>query len=343
LYVDAFHPGIRDHQQVTRLVSAARAGNFNALIVQIRKRGDVYYNSLIEPKAQDVASDYDPLADVTQQAHAVGIEVHAWLSVLEVSHEKYLPAASHVAVAHEDWLTAEKDGSTAVSGGKVCLDPGVPAVRAYVVSLVRELVSKYDVDGVHFDNLMYPGLASGYNPVSVELFNQESGVSGLPDPNDPAWGKWRRRQVTSLLAELRQSAIGTRPGIKVSASVALARPTLAATHFMQEWDAWTREGLVDFVIPMLYDAEDRMAGEAGEALRSAGQRHVYIGIGGYRITPDRACEQISAARACGAPGIALYSYHYLNSESPSNSCAKIEDLRSCAFVEASAIPLMPWR
>lgn len=77
LYVDAFHPGFKTHEEVTQLVSAAKEANLNALLVQVRKRDDAYYNSNIEPKASDIAADYDPLADIITQAHAVGLQVHA--------------------------------------------------------------------------------------------------------------------------------------------------------------------------------------------------------------------------------------------------------------------------
>jgi len=115
LYVDAFHPGIKNHEQVTRMVSADKAANFNALIVQVRKRGDAYYNSKIEPKASDIAPDYDPLADVIQQAHAAGIQVHALVSVYEVSHESYKVTENHVAGKHPDWLTTEDRKITVLS------------------------------------------------------------------------------------------------------------------------------------------------------------------------------------------------------------------------------------
>ena len=64
LYVDAFHPGFKSHEEVTQMVAAAKAANFNALIVQVRKRGDAYYNSKVERKGYDIAPEYDPLADV---------------------------------------------------------------------------------------------------------------------------------------------------------------------------------------------------------------------------------------------------------------------------------------
>jgi uncharacterized lipoprotein YddW (UPF0748 family) len=120
LYVDAFHPGIKSHEEVTQMVQAAKAARFNAVIVQVRKRGDAYYNSRIEPKAADIAPDYDPLADVIRQAHALGLEVHAMVSTYEVAHKSYTLPESHIRKTHPEWLMAMQDGST-VQQGKVYL------------------------------------------------------------------------------------------------------------------------------------------------------------------------------------------------------------------------------
>ena len=124
LYVDAFHPGFKTCQQVTQMVTAAKAANVNALIVQVRKRGDAYYGSKIEPKASDIAADYDPLEDIITQAHAQGIEVHAWLSLYEVALDSpwFKAAADSVHLTHPEWLMADQQGKTVLDHGKVYLD-----------------------------------------------------------------------------------------------------------------------------------------------------------------------------------------------------------------------------
>jgi uncharacterized lipoprotein YddW (UPF0748 family) len=186
LYVDAFHPGFKNHAEVTQMVAAAKAANFNALIVQVRKRGDAYYNSKIEPKASDIAADYDPLADIITQAHAVGMEVHAWLCVYEVSSTQYTGLPSdHIAKAHPDWLMTDHDGKTDYANGRIYADPGVPGVRQQFVSVITDIMSNYRIDGIHLDNIRYPNANYGYNPISVSRFNQEYERSGIPEKADP--------------------------------------------------------------------------------------------------------------------------------------------------------------
>lgn len=345
LYVDAFHPGFKTSEQVTRMVAAAKAANVNALIVQVRKRGDVYYNSTIEPKATDFASAYDPLADVITQAHAEGIEVHAWISVYEVATDSTWarPAANSVDRAHPEWLMTDEKGATVLDHGKTFLDPGTAAVQGYVLSIVKELVGRYEVDGIHLDNIRYPSVGAGYNAQSIAAFNAATGKTGAPNPNDPDWRKWRTDQVTGLVKQIRDAIAQTRPAARLSASVMCSDPKLAAMQFMQDWDAWTRDGLVDFLVPMVYLRGDTMQAEAVKSLAASHGRHIYIGIGAWRIPGALATRHIEDSRAAGAAGVVLYSYHYLGPNSTAADTARLSDIRASAFTAQTATAEMPWK
>lgn len=345
LYVDAFHPGFKTPEQVTQLVTAARAANLNALIVQVRKRGDAYYTSAIEPKASDISATCDPLAEIVRQAHAEGIEVHAWLSVYEVAVDnKWFQAAPDAAHrAHPEWLMADREGRTSLAHGKIYLDPGVTAVQDRLLSVVKEVLAGYAVDGIHLDNIRYPDAGSGYNALSLARFSTETGKAGVPDPNDPLWRKWRTEQVTGLVKRIRDAIGEAKPAVKLSASVMCSEPKLAAMQFMQDWGTWTRDGLVDFVVPMVYLTGDSMPTEAPKTLSASHARHVYVGIGAWRIGGALAAKHIADCRAAGAPGVVLYSYHYLGPNSPGGERARLADLGNSAFTERAATASMPWK
>ena len=345
LYVDAFHPGIKTHEEVTQMVNAAKAANFDALFVQVRKRGDAYYNSKIEPKALDIAPDYDPLADVIQQAHAAGLEVHAWLTVYEVSLDsKWFKCPSNsVSLTHPEWLMCLRDGNVKLANNKIWVDPGIPAVQDHFVATVLDLLENYDIDGVHLDNVRYPDIKSGYNASSVQRFGSEKGLTGIPADSDVAWCEWRCKQVTDLIRKLKSSLSATKPHLKLSASVCSESPKIAREVFLQEWDVWTKEELVDFVVPMLFITADRMPRYAAQALAAASTRAVYVGVGAYRLPADLTEKHILDVRAAGAQGIVVYSYHYLRSDVSSAACAKLSDLRSSVFAEAATIPALPWK
>lgn len=211
LCVDAFNPGFKSHEQVTQTVNAAREGNFNAIIVQVRKRGDAYYNSHFEPKALDMAADYDPLAAIVSQAHAAGLQVHAWISVYEVKYENKWAntPAGNVAETHPEWLTASRDGTKSVNNGRVCLDPGVPGVQDHIVSVIADIAANYAVDGIHLEGARYWGRDSGITrPVSTcskqkpadripRHLTTNSGASGGAVRSPNSFGKpgrsWLRR------------------------------------------------------------------------------------------------------------------------------------------------------
>lgn len=341
IWVDAFHPGIKSHAEVTEMVNWAKANNYSALLVQVRKRGDTLYCSTIEPKAKDVAADYDPLTDVVEQAHAVGLQVHAWISVYEVSQDSkwYKPAPNHICRAHPDWLMSTRSGLTSFDKGKVYVDPGVPDAQNHIISLVREIVNNYAVDGVHLDNIRYPGLHGGYNPTSVQIFNQQLGRVGQPDDDDAAWCKWRRDQITGLVNRVHEAVHVAKPDVKVSAAVILSDPDQAAGYFLQEWDVWAQKGYLDFIVPMVFLRNDTMALAAPTSVQASGACPVYVGVAGYLIGSTLAAKQITDARQAGAKGIVLFSYAYLGPNSKDPKCVKGEDLLSSVFAQPCAAPL----
>jgi len=345
LYVDAFHPGFKTHEEVTQMVNAAKEGNFNALIVQVRKRGDAYYNSQIEPKALDIAADYDPLADIIQQAHADGIQVHAWVAVYEVKCDNKWASipAGHVTDEHPDWLTASKDGTESLNNGRVSLDPGVPAVQDHIASVIADIASNYAVDGIHMEGAKYLGMDSGYNPTSLSLFQAEKNRSDIPRYDDTEWCEWRRGQITKLLRRIRGQLASARPACVLSASALMPSPTMASKVGLQDWDGWMNEGIVDFVVPMLYVKSSTTSKEVTDLLQYRHARHIYMGVGIFQLPKDVALQQIMDASAAGAEGTALFSYYYLALDTKNVDPVRVSDLKASVFAQPAAPPDMPWR
>ena len=95
-WVDAFNPGFKTPQEVTKLIADAKLANANAIVAQVRRRGDAFYTSAIEPRTLDpnVPAGFDPLQDLIDKAHAAGIEVHAWMVTLPVTSGGKLPAVN---------------------------------------------------------------------------------------------------------------------------------------------------------------------------------------------------------------------------------------------------------
>lgn len=311
LWVDAFHPGYRSADETTKMVEQAKECNFNALFVQVRRRGDVFYDSSIEPMAKEVQAGYDPLADIVKQAHAAGIKVHAWITTYEVYHDTKWNAAdpNQVHVLHPDWLTKDDRGRSVLANGKVYLDPGLSEVRTYLGRMIAEIVTNYEVDGVHLDCVRYPNEQAGYNEGSLARFKEQSKTSNKPEPKDSAWSDWRRSQVTEFVRLAKGTIRRAKRPIELSAAVSANRTDSYFGGF-QDWVGWLKTGLLDFAVPMVFPTDDRVfQAEVADLLKAAGPKTVYIGQGGWRMSVKHSLKQIDMALGAGAPGVVLYSYN----------------------------------
>jgi uncharacterized lipoprotein YddW (UPF0748 family) len=323
LWVDAFHDGIKSPAQVEKLVADAHRANLNALIVQVRKAGDAYFNRSDEPRATDITGppDFDPLAYVIRLAHASTprIEVHAWLNTFFVGQ------SSQVYVEHGDqWGNRASDGSA--SG---YLDPGVPEVQIYTHQIFMDVARNYDVDGIHMDFVRYPGDTWGYSPLSVGLYMLQNGLKIAPDPGDARWQAWRRDRVTAFVRDLHDDLQLEKPSVKLSGALicfgsgpltpADWTRTSAYTSVLQDWRDWMVKGYIDFGVPMNYDSdwsglEQRWFGQWLQFEKDSGfADRVVTGVGAFLNYPEDTLNQISRVLGASAAGnhvlgVAIYSY-----------------------------------
>ena len=323
LWVDAFHSGIKSSGQVAKLVADARRANVNTLIVQVRKRGDAYFNKSIEPRADDIRGplDFDPLAYLIQLAHSSTprIEVHAWTNVY-FTGETSLVYATHGSA----WATKTNDGA---GGGFV--DPGVPEVAIYTHRVLMDLVRNYDVDGLHLDYVRYPGSTWGYNASSIALYKMLSGVTATPGPADPRWQAWRRARVTNFVRDLKHHLELVRPNVKLSAALISygGAPadasgwiyTSAYSSVYQDWRAWLTRGYLDFGVPMNYDSDWNPQQQAwfdrwiAFSKDNGFANRVVVGVGAFLNYPEGTLAQIRRAVSASSGGnrvlgVAIYSY-----------------------------------
>ena len=323
LWVDAFHDGIKSPYQVEKLIADAHHANVNALIVQVRKRGDAYFNIANEPRATDIVGppSFDPLAYVIQLAHASTprIEVHAWLNTFFIGSSSKVYRRDG-----NQWGNRASDGS---QGG--FLDPGVPEVLAYTHKVFMDVALNYDVDGLHMDYVRYPGVDWGYSPEAVALYKTQTGAATTPAPDDERWKAWRRARVTSFVRDLHADLKRVRPNVKLSgalisfgggpANTSDWPLTSAYGSVFQDWRGWLASGYLDFGVPMNYDS-DWSSQEMGFfdswinfEKKSGFSDRILTGVGAFMNYPEDTLAQIRRALAPSARGhqvlgIAIYSY-----------------------------------
>ncbi|ARQ68228.1 family 10 glycosylhydrolase [Streptomyces marincola] len=329
-WVDAFNEGIYTPDQVGTLIDDALAVNANALIVQTARRYDCFCNRALYPRT-DAAIDpapYDPLDEVIEQAHAAGLEVHAWVNVNTMWNSATPPrSADHVFNRHgpgatgaDRWLNRKADGTELV-GANAYVDPGHPDAVEYIVSAVQSIVREYDVDGVNLDYIRYPDGSSttthsdwGYNEVSLERFRQATGRTDTPDPADAQWSDWRRDQVTNLVRRVYLGMWEVDPRARLSMDAVTYgfgpqstggwETTRTYREVLQDWSGWLDEGIMDTVVAMNYKREwnqdqARMFAEWTEYLADAqGERQA---VNGPALYLNSVSDSLAQARLSLAP------------------------------------------
>ncbi|MCS6920189.1 MAG: family 10 glycosylhydrolase, partial [Fimbriimonadales bacterium] len=263
-WVDGFNQGFHTPEQVDTLLQRVRAAKLNAVIVQMRKRGDAHYRSPLEPTATQQQEGFDALAYLIEKAHGETprIEVHVWVNSHPIwPGSGWPPDPKHILNRYPEIQTEDYDGKriTEVGYGG---DWGHPLYHEWFTKVVLDIVRRYDIDGIHFDYIRYTGERWGYNPVSIERFNRRYGRTGKPDPTDPLWKQWRRDQVTAVVRKIYAQATALKPNLKVSAALItwgdgpqntddwVNRSAYRAVF--QDWQGWLKEGILDMAIPMVY-------------------------------------------------------------------------------------------
>lgn len=356
-WVDAFHSGFKSAIEVDRLIADAQTANVNALLIQIRRRGDAYYLNSLEPPAEDAQYDprFDALQATIERAHARGIEVHAFVATLAIWQTALGPAPlnpNHVfnqhgpnQVGRDFWLCQSDTGSFVAPGGRIYLDPGHPDAVDYTVRVLTHLIRNYDLDGLHLDVIRYPeGGQWGYNPVSLARFQQRYNRTDIPTPDDVQFMQWRREQVTHVVRRIYLTLLSIKPRVKLSvAAIAFGAGPVTESDWLdsaayaqvyQDWRGWLEEGIIDLAIPMNYDREhvttqrawfnDWIEWDKNHRFN----RHVAVGVGIFLNSIEGSLQQIRRAlyepsrQGQWADGVALFSYATTNAAAPPANVAR---------------------
>jgi uncharacterized lipoprotein YddW (UPF0748 family) len=348
---------------VHQVVLTAQKYHLNAIFVQVRSRADAWYNSPYEPRAEGLADQprsFDPLAQIVAEGHAAGLQVHAWLNTyLTWSHPQRPRSPQHVWNAHPDWFAHDIHGRLSTATTENCegvfLQASNPAVQQHLFDVFTDVAHRYDVDGIHFDFVRYPNRDYDFSPATLARFRASLLPELLPiqvkrldsrlrsDPKiyvhafGKEWQTWRRAQITALVTRVSTAAKADKPWMQVSAAV-FANADDAYNEKAQDWMTWIRTGALDSISLMAYASDtQRILAQTRYAVSIAGERHVYTGIGAWRLSAHDVAHKIAALRKAGAAGINLFSYddvhdrkHYLDT------------LARGVFASRSAPPRMRW-
>ncbi len=369
LWVDAYHDGAKTFQQIDELIETAQAGNFNALFVQVRRRGDTYYPSGIDPWASDARPAFDALEYLIQRAHAAGIEVHAWVTALAIWGGDIPPTApEHVFNRHgpgaegrDNWLMTSHGGEDRPSDGVFYLDPGHPDAVDYTVAICAELASRYDLDGLHLDRIRYPWQNWGYNPTALARFQAQAGRDDRPRADDADWLQWRRDQVTALVRKVYLTTTAVNPRLRVSAALSAAGGSPGETtpwstrtpytHHLQDWPAWLQEGIIDLGMPMIYRDQESAASDFDGWIDWAKDhqygRALVLGSGLYLNAIEDSMAQWREVRQpsrAGNQALGMAGYSYATpSDAQTSRRAFVNLAVTRVFTQPASVPDIPWK
>ncbi len=358
-------PGLTVDQQkneIVEILNQHKANGMNAIIFQVRPAGDAFYPSPYEPWSQYLTGVpgkapepyYDPLKEWIDRTHERGMEFHAWCNPYRVSQKADQPlAGNHVAFEHPDWILEY--------GNKLYFDPGNPEVRAFIVKVIKDMVVRYDLDAIHFDDYFYPYKISGVefpDDKSFRLYNFE----GFAERDD-----WRRHNVDLVIQMLSEAIKKTKPWVQFGISPfgvwrnQADDPRGTATSAGQtNYDdlyadilKWQEQNWIDYVVPQLYwqighpTVDFKMLCDWW-AKNSYG-KNIYIGQGVYRIDPKSNVEAWSKGGEIGRQITYLRqnpkisgSVYFSSKSFKSDLFGLKDELKNDYYKHPAITPSIPW-
>ena len=292
-------PEATQKAQLRAILECAAELKLNAILLQVRPASDALYQSKQEPWSQflsgkqGLSPGYDPLEFAIIEAHARGIELHAWINPFRAaSNARTELASNHVARKHPAWVRR--------FGAQLWVDPGEPEARAYVLGVIADIVRRYEIDGIHIDDYFYPYPVRGASFPDDSSWERYGATSGLSRDD------WRRENINDFVRSMYRSVKATKGSVRVGISpFGIWRPGIPATTEAQldaygqlfaDSRKWLAEGWCDYMAPQLYWSIEPAKQSFPVLLdwwraQSRG-KPIYPGIATERIGPARPAGEI---------------------------------------------------
>lgn len=348
--------------KIATIMQKAADANFNVVYFQVRGQGDAYYRSSLEPCAVSLCGrlggtpTWDPLEVAVREAHARGLQVHAWINAFtgwgsgsstscSLLTESDAGNPRHILLARPQWKVVNSAGAAQPcpnSEEYIYLSPGNAGVRTRLARVSADITRRYAVDGIHLDRIRLPGTAWSYDTASVNAFGKS------PSSAPAEWSDFRRSLVNRAVKETYDSVMAVRPSVALSAAVWQIyqdkwswSSSQGFSQYFQDPAAWAKGGYFDVAVPMTYYATTPtycaftdwacLLDDHLQRIQGASGRQLYIGIGASQGAAEVE-KQIRLARQQGATGVSLYSYGTVESK------GLWTVLKAGVFAQKAAVP-----
>jgi len=303
----------QSEDDIRSIVQDASAMGITDLYWQVRGQGDAYYRSNYEPWGEELTAPrveegvepnpsartkkrvldpgFDPLLLAIDEAHSHGVRLHAWINVMPLWRGKVPPMdLSHPFYTHPHWRLSDETGQDQPLGtGYIVVNPVLDEVQDHIVDVVRDIVTRYQVDGVHLDYIrfltdelgstkLYPGDAQ-----SLSLYAKMVGDRATAGQiNRTKYRAWIRNRITRLVERIGNESLAGHSEVRYSAAV-WRRPDLAHDQYLQDAVRWANEGIVDEIMPMIYtDKDTQFEDDLNAWYEQVDRKRVIAGIGTYK-------------------------------------------------------------
>ena len=335
--------------QLISIFDSHRSYGLNTIFLHMRPLCDALYKSNIEPWSHYITGtqgvppsdpNYDPLTFAIEEAHKRGMELHAWLNPYRAETQGGSPvSADHVIIKHPEWIIK-------CNGSEYrFLNPGLPQVREYVVQVVMDIVNRYDLDGIHFDDYFYPYTEYG-------SFTDDATFSMYPNGfTDKA--SWRKNNVNLLLKMINDSIKVIKPWVKFGISPS-GNPSvnsgiycdpaawLAGNYTDSTGASFSGSPYIDYIMPQLYWSRYNSLLPVWTSSSFLNGRHLYVGQAAYRFTEfpsDELTWEIITNRGTSAVNGGVF----FSSRSLTNNLGYCNDtLKYNYFTHPAVTPKMEW-
>lgn len=344
--------------EFSHILDMHQRNGMNAVFVQVRPAADAFYPSQYEPWSEYLNGKqglpptpyYDPLQFMIEETHKRGMEFHAWLNpyraVFNIHKSSISP--SHITKIHPDWFLTY--------GIIKYFNPGLPQVRQYVARIVEDIVSRYDLDGIHMDDYFYPYRIAGKEFPDEKTYRQYGNGMNKDD--------WRRSNCDSIIHLLYTTIRSANPRVKFGISPfgvwrnkskdPEGSDTKAGQTNYDDLYAdillWLKEGWIDYVAPQLYWERGHKLADYDVLLdwwnNHTYGKHLYIGLAIYRAGSNAAWRnknelpnQVKELRNDAATQGSIY-FSSKNFESNPNGWS--DSLRYNYYALPALVPPMPW-
>ncbi|MFN3360643.1 MAG: glycoside hydrolase family 10 protein [Pseudanabaenaceae cyanobacterium] len=310
------------------------AAGVNTVFIETVNAGYPIYPSTVAPEQNPLTKGWDPLEAAVKLAQERKMEIHAWVWVFAAGNRRHNALVGKdanypgpILSLYPQWGDASAKGDIFPPENKPFLDPANPQVQDYLLRLYREIITRYEVDGLHLDYIRYPRQSgwhsASYGQASREGFKQLTGVDPVNiTPSDRSlwwlWTQYRAQQVNQFVARVARELRPLRPNLVISAAVFPWKQIDRLNRIQQNWETWVAEGHVDWLVPMTYAPETSrfLQEKVQPALTGMGSAPGLFlpGVLIKNVSEGELLDKLQAVRDLPAGGFSLFAAEYLNTK-----------------------------